>query len=255
MSLIFGKEIYYDDKNIIKCPYCNIIIFYIYNSWEHECFMKNNEKFIINEKVVKNKVNEANEFFCNIEKINDKCIKHNNEFCYYKNSKYYCNECLMEKNLNDFIILEKITISKEELNDFFDLIKKFENILSEIKKINEDLILNTDRNFKEELKKSYKNFEERNILLINFCKGLIKFNEKYEKNFNLISTIRRISIDFDMNKLKNKNNNELIDYYNDNNIINFNNDLNYYFSSENILQNGKYYLGNIIGGGTFGYVY
>ena len=30
-------NIYYDDKDIIKCPHCNIILFYINNNWEHEC--------------------------------------------------------------------------------------------------------------------------------------------------------------------------------------------------------------------------
>ena len=82
-----------------------------------------------------------------------------------------------EKNLNDFIILENIIISKEELNDSFDLIKKFENILKEV----EDLILKIDKNFINEL--SYKNFIKRNILLINFCKNFIKFNE----NIKIIS--------------------------------------------------------------------
>ena len=84
MLLIIEKEIYYDEKNIIKCPYCNIITFYINNSWEHECSKKNYEKFVINEKVVKNK---KNEFLCNINKIINKCIKHNDEFFYYKNTK------------------------------------------------------------------------------------------------------------------------------------------------------------------------
>ena len=162
-----------------------------------------------------------------------------------------------EKNLNDFIILENIIISKEELNDFLDLIKKFENILKEV----EDLILKIDKNFINEL--SYKNFMKRNFLLLNFCNDLIKFNEKYKNNFNLISTIRRISIDFNLNKLMKINNKDLINFFNDNNIINFNNDLRYkidnnyysYFSSENILQKGKYYLGKIISDGIKGKVY
>ena len=257
MIFEFKKEIFYDDKNIINCPYCNIIIFYVNNSCEHECFMKNNEKFVINETNFKN-------FLCNINKINNKCIKHNNNFYYYKNSNYYCNKCLEEKkNLNDFIILENIKISNKEINNFFDLIKKFENILAKINNINEDLILKTEKKFIEELKKSYKKFVERNILLINFCKSLIKLNLKFEKNFNLISTIRRISIDFELNKLKKKNNKNLIDFYNENNIITFNNDLKYeinnnyysYFSSENIFQNGKYYLGNKIDEGKFSEVY
>ena len=111
MLLEYGKEIYYDDKNIINCIYCHIIIFYINNIWEHECSMKNNEKFIINETNIKN-------FLCNINNINYECIKHNKEFFYYKNSNYYCDECLKENNLNNFIILEEIIISKEELNNF-----------------------------------------------------------------------------------------------------------------------------------------
>ena len=142
MLIDFEKEIYYDEKHIINCPYCNIIIFYINKSWEHECFMKNNEKFVINKIFLKNR---ENKFLRDINKIENRCIKHNEEFLYYKNSNYYCIECLKEKKfLKNFITLENIILSKEEINNYFYLIIKFENILLEVKKINEDLILKTD---------------------------------------------------------------------------------------------------------------
>ena len=238
-------NIYYDEKKIIKCPYCNIILFYINNYWEHEC----SEKIIVfvNEIIDGKK----NEFLCDINNIENKCIKHNKEFSYYKYSNYYCIECLKENNLNDFIKLEEIILSKEEKDNFCNLIKNFEDIL--YKKI---ILKSNDHNLKE----SFERFMNRNKKLLNICKNLIKFNEKYEKNFNLISTIRRISIDFKTNKINNK---DLINYYNQKNIIKFNNDLKYeinkkyysYFLSEHILQKGKYYLGKKIGGGTYGEVY
>ena len=138
-------NIYYDDdKNIIKCPHCNIILFYINNNWEHECSMKIN---ILVDEIIKGK---KNEFLCNINKIENKCAKHNEEFSCYKNSNYYCDKCLDEKDIENFLILDEIELSKDEINDFNNLIKKFENILSEVEKINKQLLTKSDN---DDLKK------------------------------------------------------------------------------------------------------
>ena len=65
-------------------------------------------------------------------------------------------------------------------------------------------------NYIKIINESYEIFMKRNNSLIEYCKGLLKFNEKYDKNYNLISTIRRIS--------KNINNINELKY---NNLINF----------------------------------
>ena len=251
MLLEKDKNFFSYIQKIMKCPYCNIIIFYINDYFEHYCSLKNNEKFIINKENI-------DIFLCDINEIENKCMVHKQEFTYYKNSIYYCDKCLKEKNLSDlsdFIKLEEIKLQNEEINDYKKLIENFENILTEVKEINEELFPNTNQNLVNSVKESYENFERRNgSILLYFCKRLIEFNDKYGNNLNYISTIRRISIDFNLNQLINKNNKDLIDFYNEKNIIKFNNDFKFeinnkcysYFLSENILQKGKYYVGKII---------
>ena len=46
MLLEKGKKFSYDNQKIMKCPYCNFIIFYINDYCEHYCSLQNNEKFI-----------------------------------------------------------------------------------------------------------------------------------------------------------------------------------------------------------------
>ena len=236
---------YYDKKNIIKCPYCNFMTFYINNNYCHFCPIKK-EKFILNKNIFKNK---DNQFLCDVNETENKCVEHEKEFFFYKDSNYYCSDCLSEKKLNDFVLLDEIVLSKDEINNFENLIKNYEDILVNIKLMNEKLI--------GELLESQENFVKRNKLLIDYCKGLIKYNNKYKKNYNLISTIRRISLDFNMNQFKKNINRDLIEFYNNFNIIKFNNNFSYnkYFSSEKILQNGKYYLNKLISKGGFGEMY
>ena len=184
------NEIYYDEKNVLKCPNCNNMIFYIENKMSHKCPFNQNY-FVIDEKDIKNK---SNKFLCEINKIENLCVKHKKEFLYYKNSNYFCSECLRENNLKDYLILDFIRLSKEEINNFNQLIKDSEKLMEQIKEMNENYI--------KKLKESYENFAKKNKLLIEYCKNLLKFNEKYDKNYNLISTIRRISIDININDFK-----------------------------------------------------
>ena len=246
----FYDEIYYDRKNVLKCPKCNMVIFYIENEIIHKCF--ENNIYEINEEMIKNK---SNEFICKLNNIDNKCVIHEKELLYYKDSNYYCSLCLKEKNLIEYLNLEVISLSKDEINDFKKLIENSEKILEQIREENEKLI--------EKLIESYENFEKRNKSLIEYCKSLIKFNDKYEKNYNLISTIRRISIDINIEDFKNKINKDLIYFYNDKNIIKFNNEFKYkindnyksYFESDRIIKNGQYYLGELINQGSYGEVF
>ncbi len=177
---------------------------------------------------------------------------------YYKDSNYYCSLCIREKNIKDYLNLDLITLSNKEIDDFKKKIKDSEILMNKIKEINEKYIQN--------LLESYDKFEKRNKLLIEYCKGLIKFNEKYEKNYNLISTIRRISINFNFDEFKTKTKEDLINFYYNKNIFKFNNEFIYkynkenneyksFFESEKIVKNGEYYLGELISRGGFGYVY
>ena len=224
------EKFYYDKNNIIKCPKCNTMIFYINKKFFHECSIMN-ETFEINENTIKDK---NNKFICDVNKIENMCVEHKKEFLYYKNTNYYCEECEIVK-YGDFLALDKIELSEEEINNFNNLINEYENILINISEINENLI--------KEIKESYENFMNKNKLLLEYFKGLINFNDKYKNNLNIISTIRSISIDFNMKKFKNKINNDLIDFYKEENLINFNY-YKSYFESENILNKGKYYLQN-----------
>ena len=230
------NDIFYDDKNLIRCPYCNYSIFYLNEEFEHFCPI-NNQKFHFNHNYFKNK---DNEFISEVNVIKNMCVKHNKEFLYYKDSNYYCGECLRDKKLNNFLILDELTLSKDEIFNYENTIKAIENAFIKIKA--------TSERFIKSLKESYECFINRNKLLLDFCKSLINNNKNYDKNYNLISTIKRISIDTNYSQIQKKFNYDLIDFYNNNNIITFNNDAKKYsyFTSENILQYGKYYLGKKI---------
>ena len=79
--------------------------------------------------------------------------------------------------------------------------------------------------FVQRLIDSNEEFNKRNKSLIEYCKGLLKFNEKYDKNYNLISTIRRISRNInDINELTYNN---LINFYENENVLKFNNKFKY----------------------------
>ena len=70
-----------------------------------------------------------------------------------------------------------------------------ENVMEKIKEKSE--------NFINTLMENFDKFNKRNESLIDYCKGLIRFNETYEKNFNLTATIRRISLDINIDDFKN----------------------------------------------------
>ena len=254
---ILFNQIYYDKNSVIKCPKCNNLSFYIENKLTHEC---PNEKETY--KVDKyNFMDKSNELKCDINNIDFKCVKHQKEFLYFKDSNYYCSECLKENDFEDYLNLDFITLSKNEIEKFKKIIDDSENILKEINTMTE--------NFIKKIKESYETFLKRNNSLIEYCKGLLKFYEKYEKNFNLISTIRRISKN--INNINELSYNNLINFYDRENVIKFNNEFKYtkeeerkksycsddgyfsieekeksYFESENIIKNGEYYLGECI---------
>ena len=177
---ISDNEIYYDKNNVIKCPKCNNLIFYIENYYIHKCPIANKSYEIYKGEIT----NKSNKLICNINNIDFKCVKHQKDFLYLKDSNYYCSECIKENNLEDYLNLDFITLTKNEIKDFNKIIIDSENILKEINVLNENYI--------KKIKESCEIFMNRNKSLIEFCKNLLKFNEKYEKNYNLISTIRRI---------------------------------------------------------------
>jgi hypothetical protein len=72
---------------------------------------------------------------------------------------------------------------------------------------------------------------KRNNSLIEYCKGLLEFNEKFNKNFNLISTIRRISKN--INNINELSFNDLFNFYDKENLIKFNNEFGNNISDEN----------------------
>ena len=249
-------QIYYDKNKVLKCPKCNNLVFYVENKYVHKCPV-DNKTYELNADDFKNK---SNEFKCNISNINFKCKKHDKEFLYYKNSNYYCSDCIEENNLEDYLNLDFIKLSKKEKEEFEKIILESEKIMKEINLMNEKYI--------QRLIDSNEEFNKRNKSLIEYCKGLLKFNEKYDKNYNLISTIRRISRNInDINELTYNN---LINFYENENILKFNNGCKYkikeknendkenensYFDSENIIKKGEYYLGESISKGTFGEVF
>ena len=143
------------------------------------------------------------------------------------------------------MILDFIKLSKKEKEEFKKIILESEKIMKEINLMNENYI--------KRIKHSNEEFNKRNKSLIEYCKGLLEFNEKYDKNYNLISTIRRISRNInDINELTYNN---LINFYENENVLKFNNKYKSYFDSENIIKKGEYYLGESISKGTFGEVF
>ena len=243
-------EFYYDKDNLLRCPNCNNVVFYVENEITHVCPNKESKSFEINESVIKNK---SNEFLSKIDNIDNKCATHKKDFQYYKDSNYFCSLCIRGKNVEDYLNLDKIILSEKEIDEFNKLIKKSEDTIKRIEI--------KSKNFIKKLEENYKIFIERNNLLIEYCKGLLKFNDKYEKNFNLIGTIRRISININNDDFSNYD--DIIEFYEKKNIIKFNNELKYklkdtyksYFESENILKNGLYYLGEEINSGGYGKVF
>ena len=176
------ENVIYDSENVIKCERCNNVIFYIENEMYHVCPYKENkdEKIKIDESVIRNK---ASKYLCKIDKIENVCVNHEKELMYYKDSNYYCEECLKENE--EYLNLYEIILTKDEIEKFKKLIDENKNILNQITM--------THQNLMKKIKESFELFHNRNKSLINYCEGLLKFNEKYNKNFNLISTIRRIS--------------------------------------------------------------
>ena len=91
-------DFYYDKDNLLRCPNCNNLLFFVKNKITHVCPNKDNKTFEIDESLIRNK---SNEFICKIDNIDNKCATHKKEFQYYKDSNYYCSLCLREKNLKD----------------------------------------------------------------------------------------------------------------------------------------------------------
>ncbi len=108
-------KFYYDNKNVLKCSKCNNLIFYIKNRFIHKC-PSNNKTYEINMAFLKS---DSNEFKCDINKIgNIICVQHKKEFLYYKDSNYYCSLCIRKKNIKDYLNLELIILSNNEIDDF-----------------------------------------------------------------------------------------------------------------------------------------
>ena len=243
-------EFYYDKNYLLNCPDCNKIMFYVENESTHVCPNKEKSTIEIDESLIKDK---SNKFVCKIDNIQNKCVIHQKEFQYDKDGNYYCSLCLREKKIKEYLNLDEIILSKEEIENFQQLILKSENVINKIKEKSD--------NFIKTLFENYDTFIKRNESLIDYCKGLLKFNQNYEKNFNLIGTIRRISLDIDLEEFKNSI--DINDFYEKRNIIKFNNEFKYksketdksYFESEKVIKNGEYYLGEEINSGGFGKVY
>ena len=122
-------------------------------------------------------------------------FNHKKEFHYYKDGNYYCSTCVKGKDINEYLNLDQVMLSNNEIENFQQLILKSENVMKKIKEKSE--------NFIKTLMENYDKFNKRNESLIDYCKGLLRFNEMYEKNFNLTATIRRISFDIDIEEFKN----------------------------------------------------
>ena len=168
-------DFYYDKESLLHCSDCNNILFYVENETAHVCPNKENETVEIDESLIKDK---SNKFVCKIGNLQNKCANHKKEFQYYKDGNYYCSLCLREKKIKEYLNLDEIILSKEEIENFQQLILKSENVMKKIKEKSE--------NFIKTLKENYNKFIKRNESLIEYCKGLLKFNQNYEKNFNLI---------------------------------------------------------------------
>ena len=120
------NEFYYKEDKIIKCPHCNYKQFYVKNKTLHKCNITN-EDYEINENFIKNNEN----FLCDIKDVDNKCIKHGEEFLYFKDNNYFCKKCKEGKNLDNIIELKKI--SEEEKNEYKKTIEKSENIFVKTK--------------------------------------------------------------------------------------------------------------------------
>ena len=103
-TIKIDNQFYYDKNKVFKCPKCNNLVFYVENKYVHKCPV-DNKTYKLNADDIRNK---SNEFKCDISNINFKCKKHDKEFLYYKNSNYYCSECLEENNLEEYLILDFI---------------------------------------------------------------------------------------------------------------------------------------------------
>ena len=109
-----SREIYYDKNNVLKCPNCNNLIFYVEDILIHECPIKNKTYEIYEDKIK----SKSNEFMCDINNIDFKCVKHQKDFLYYKDKNYYCSECLKENDFEDYLNRDIITLKKNEIDDF-----------------------------------------------------------------------------------------------------------------------------------------
>ena len=56
-------EFYYDKENVLRCPDCNNIVFYVENKSTHVCPNKENNTVKIDESMIKDK---GNKFVCKI---------------------------------------------------------------------------------------------------------------------------------------------------------------------------------------------
>ena len=85
-----------------------------------------------------------------ISNINFKCKKHDKEFLYYKNSNYYCSECVIENDLEDYLNLDFIKLSIKEKEEFEKMILESEKIMKEINLMNEKYVqrlINSNKEF------------------------------------------------------------------------------------------------------------
>ena len=121
----YPRKIYYDNKNVLKCPKCNNLIFYVNEELIHKCPIEN-ETFKIYEEEIRNK---SNKFLCDINNIDFKCVNHQKDFLYFKDSNYYCSECIKESDSEDYLNLDFISLKQNEINDFNKIIIDSENIL------------------------------------------------------------------------------------------------------------------------------
>ena len=128
-------KFYYDSKTVLKCSKCNNLIFYVENKINHRCPTDDDKIIEINEALIKS---NSNKLKCDVNKIdNIICVQHKKEFLYYKDSNYYCSLCIREKNIKDYLNLDLITLSNNEIDDFKKKIKDSEIIMTKIKEINE----------------------------------------------------------------------------------------------------------------------
>ena len=122
-------QFHYDKKNVIRCLNFKNVMFYVQNETTHVCINKDKTSVKINESLIKNK---DKGFLCKIGNIQNKCPVHNREFQYYKERNYYCSSCVKGKNINEYLNLDQVVLSKEEIEKFKELIVKSENVMKKI---------------------------------------------------------------------------------------------------------------------------